>query len=94
VIAVGDPKPPTLGDWDYQTAEEEAWLDLQHSMTWAFDNQRSRQGTEDSIRRTTRIKQESHWPGFHGSNFVRGEPIAAILDAQSKFLYVIRRQTS
>ncbi|MGA2428982.1 MAG: GNAT family protein [Candidatus Acidiferrum sp.] len=45
-------RPPTLGDLDsIQTAKEETWHDLQRWMTWAFDNQRSRQAMEDSIRR-------------------------------------------
>ena len=45
-------RPPTLSDLDsIQTAKEEAWPDLQRWMTWAFDNQRSRQAMEDSIRR-------------------------------------------
>ena len=46
-------RPPTLGDLDsIQTAKEEAWPDLQRWMTWAFDNQCSRQPMENSIRRT------------------------------------------
>src|SRR5215471_1032000 len=46
-------RPPTLGDLDsIQAAKEEAWPDLQRWMTWAFENQRSRQAMEDSIRRT------------------------------------------
>ena len=45
-------RPPTLGDLDsIQSAKEEAWPDLQRWMTWAFENQRSRQAMEDSIRR-------------------------------------------
>ena len=41
-------RPPRLGDLDsIQTAKEEAWPDLQRWMTWAFDNQRSRQAMED-----------------------------------------------
>src|SRR5690349_899870 len=45
-------RPPTLGDLDsIQTAKERAWPDLQRWMSWAFDNQRSRQAMEDSIRR-------------------------------------------
>jgi hypothetical protein len=40
-------RPPTLGDLDsIQTAKEEAWPDLQRWMTWALDNQRSRQAME------------------------------------------------
>ena len=46
-------RPPTLGDLDsIQTAKEDAWPDLQRWMAWAFDNQRSRQAMENSIRRT------------------------------------------
>ena len=46
-------RPPRLGDLDsIQTAKEEAWPDLQRWMSWAFDDQRSRQAMEDSIRRT------------------------------------------
>ena len=45
-------RPPTLGDLDsIQTATEETWHDLQRWMTWAFDDQRSRQAMEDAIRR-------------------------------------------
>ncbi len=45
-------RPPTLGDLDsIQAAKEQAWPDLQRWMSWAFDNQRSRQAMEDSIRR-------------------------------------------
>src|SRR5690349_14560538 len=45
-------RPPTLGDLDsIQAAKEHAWPDLQLWMAWAFDNQRSRQAMEDSIRR-------------------------------------------
>jgi hypothetical protein len=35
-----------------QTAKEDAWPDLQRWMAWAFDDQRSRPATEESIRRT------------------------------------------
>jgi hypothetical protein len=46
-------RPPTLGDLDsIQTAKEDAWPDLQRWMAWAFDNERSRQAMENSIRRT------------------------------------------
>jgi len=46
-------RPPTLGDLDsIQAAKEDAWPDLQRWMAWAFDNQRSRQALEQSIRRT------------------------------------------
>ncbi len=44
-------RPPTLGDLDsIQAAKEDAWPDLQLWMAWAFDNQRSRQALERSIR--------------------------------------------
>jgi ribosomal-protein-serine acetyltransferase len=45
-------RPPTLDDLDsIQTAKEEAWSDLQLWMSWAVDNQRSREAMETSIRR-------------------------------------------
>ncbi len=45
-------RPPTLDDLDsIQTAKEEAWSDLQLWMASAFDNQRSREAMENSIRR-------------------------------------------
>jgi len=45
-------RPTTLDDLDsIQAAKVEAWPDLHRWMTWAFDNQRSRQAMEDSIRR-------------------------------------------
>jgi hypothetical protein len=45
-------RPPTLGDLDsIQAAKEAAWNDLQRWMAWAFDNQRSREALENSIRR-------------------------------------------
>src|SRR5215469_12812258 len=64
-------RPPTLGDLDsIQTAKEKAWHDLQRWMTWAFDNQRSRQAMEDSIRRG--MDYENHagiaLAGFHRIN--------------------------
>lgn len=44
--------PPTLGDLDaIQSAKEAAWPELQRWMTWAFENQRSREAMEQSIRR-------------------------------------------
>ena len=61
-------RPPTLGDLDsIQTAKEEAWPDLQRWMTWAFDNQRSRQAMEDSIRRTMDYQNQAGiaLAGFH-----------------------------
>jgi len=45
-------RPPTLGDLDaIQSAKEAAWPELQRWMTWAFENQRSREAMEQSIRR-------------------------------------------
>src|SRR5262249_12823490 len=64
-------RPPTLGDLDsIQTAKEEAWTDLQRWMTWAFDNQRSRQAMEDSIRRGMDYQNQAGIPlaGFHRIN--------------------------
>ena len=64
-------RPPTLGDLDsIQTAKEEAWHDLQRWMTWAFDNQRSRQAMEDSIRRAMDYQNQVGIPlaGFHRIN--------------------------
>lgn len=64
-------RPPTLGDLDsIQTAKEEAWPDLQRWMTWAFDNQRSRQAMEDSIRRVMDYQNQAGiaLAGFHRIN--------------------------
>ena len=64
-------RPPTLGDLDsIQTAKDEAWPDLQRWMTWAFDNQRSRQAMEDSIRRTMDYQNQAGitLAGFHRIN--------------------------
>lgn len=64
-------RPPTLGDLDsMQTAKEEAWPDLQRWMTWAFDNQRSRQAMEDSVRRTMDYQNQAGiaLAGFHRIN--------------------------
>ena len=61
-------RPPTLGDLDsIQTAKEDAWPDLQRWMAWAFDNQRSRQAMEDSIRRTMDYQSQAGiaLAGFH-----------------------------
>ena len=61
-------RPPRLGDLDsMQTAKEEAWPDLQRWMSWAFDNQRSRQAMEDSIRRTMDHQNQAGiaLAGFH-----------------------------
>jgi RimJ/RimL family protein N-acetyltransferase len=53
-----------------QTAKEEAWPDLQRWMTWAFDNQRSRQAMEDSIRRVMDYQNQAGiaLAGFHRIN--------------------------
>ncbi len=64
-------RPPTLGDLDsIQAAKEEAWNDLQRWMAWAFDNQRSREAMEHSIRRV--MDYQSHagiaLAGFHKIN--------------------------
>jgi RimJ/RimL family protein N-acetyltransferase len=64
-------RPPTIGDLDsIQTAKEEAWHDWQRWMTWAFDNQRSRQAMEDSIRRTMDYQNQAGIAlvGFHWIN--------------------------
>jgi RimJ/RimL family protein N-acetyltransferase len=64
-------RPPTLGDLDaIQAAKEDAWPDLQRWMVWAFDNQRSRQAMEDSIRRVTDYQSEVGiaLAGFHRIN--------------------------
>jgi RimJ/RimL family protein N-acetyltransferase len=62
---------PTLDDLDsIQTAKEEAWPDLRRWMTWAFDNQRSRQAMEDSIRRGMDYQNQAgiQLAGFHRVN--------------------------
>jgi RimJ/RimL family protein N-acetyltransferase len=64
-------RPPTLGDLDsIQTAKEQAWPDLQRWMSWAFDNQRSREAMEDSIRRTMDYQNQAGiaLAGFHRIN--------------------------
>jgi RimJ/RimL family protein N-acetyltransferase len=64
-------RPPTLGDLDsIQAAKEDAWPDLQRWMAWAFDNQRSRQAMEESIRRTMdyQIQAGIALAGFHRGN--------------------------
>jgi RimJ/RimL family protein N-acetyltransferase len=64
-------RPPTLGDLDsIQRAKEDAWPDLQRWMAWAFDDQRSRQAMEDSIRRTMGYQSKTGiaLAGFHRSN--------------------------
>ena len=64
-------RPPTLDDLDsIQAAKEEAWPDLQRWMTWAFDNQWSRQAMEDSIRRVMDYQNQVGiaLAGFHRIN--------------------------
>ena len=64
-------RPPTLGDLDcMQSAKEEAWPELQRWMAWAFDNQRSRQAMEQSIRRTMDYQRQAGiaLAGFHRMN--------------------------
>src|SRR5947209_2585293 len=64
-------RPPTLGDLDcIQTAKENAWNDLQRWMAWAFENQRSRQALEQSIRRTMDYQSQAGiaLAGFHKIN--------------------------
>jgi RimJ/RimL family protein N-acetyltransferase len=64
-------RPPTLGDLDsIQSAKEEAWPDLQCWMAWAFDDQRSRQAMEASIRRTMDYQSQPGiaLAGFHRFN--------------------------
>src|SRR5437764_3415041 len=64
-------RPPTLGDLDsIQAAKEAAWHDLQRWMSWAFDNQRSRQALEESIRGTLGYQREAGiaLAGFHKLN--------------------------
>ncbi|MGD0306596.1 MAG: GNAT family protein [Candidatus Acidiferrales bacterium] len=64
-------RPPTLDDLDsIQSAKEEAWSDLQLWMTWAFDNQRSREAMENSIRRVMDYQNQAGiaLAGFHRIN--------------------------
>ena len=64
-------RPPTLEDLDsIQTAKEDAWPDLQRWMAWAFDNQRSREAMEDSIRRVMDYQSQAGiaLAGFHTIN--------------------------
>ncbi|HXM16948.1 MAG TPA: GNAT family protein [Candidatus Eremiobacteraceae bacterium] len=68
-------RPPTLADLDsIQIAKEEAWPDLQRWMTWASDDQRSRQAMENSIRRVMDYQNQAGiaLAGFHrfNGNFV------------------------
>lgn len=68
-------RPPTLDDLDsIQSAKEEAWPDLQRWMSWASEEQRSRQAMEDSIRRVMDYQHQAGiaLAGFHraGGDFV------------------------
>ena len=64
-------RPPTLDDLDaIQAAKEDAWNDLQLWMAWAFDNQRTREALENSIRRTMNFQSQAGiaLAGFHRIN--------------------------
>ena len=64
-------RPPTLDNLDsIQAAKEEAWPDLQRWMTWAFDDQRSREAMEASIRRVMDYQNQAGiaLAGFHRIN--------------------------
>jgi len=64
-------RPPTLDDLDsIQAAKEEAWPDLQRWMTWAVDDQRSREAMENSIRRVMDYQNQAGiaLAGFHRIN--------------------------
>ena len=64
-------RPPTLDDLDaIQAAKEDTWNDLQLWMAWAFDNQRSRQALEQSIRRVMNFQSQAGiaLAGFHRIN--------------------------
>jgi RimJ/RimL family protein N-acetyltransferase len=64
-------RPPTLGDLDsLQIAKEDAWADLQRWMAWAFDDQRSREAMESSIRRNMDYQSQAGiaLAGFSRSN--------------------------
>ena len=64
-------RPPVLDDLDsIQAAKEEAWPELQRWMTWAYENQRSRQAMEESIRRGMDYQNHAGiaLAAFHRSN--------------------------
>jgi ribosomal-protein-serine acetyltransferase len=64
-------RPPTLADLDsIQAAKEAAWPDLQRWMAWAYDNQRSREAMEQSIRRVMDYESQVGvaLAGFHRTN--------------------------
>jgi len=64
-------RPPTLDDLDsIQAAKQEAWPELQHWMSWAFDDQRSREAMENSIRRVMDYQNQVGiaLAGFHRIN--------------------------
>ena len=94
-------RPPTLGDLDsIQTAKEDAWSDLQRWMAWAFDNQRSRQAMENSIRRMMDYQSQAGiaLAGFHRINgdFVVRTEVGRSSRSQSRSMspYWILRQLS
>jgi len=63
--------PPALDDVEsIQAAKEAAWAGLQLWMAWAFDNQRSRQATQDSIRGRMDYQSQAGiaLAGFHRIN--------------------------
>jgi len=64
-------RPPTLDDLDaIQAAKEDAWNELQRWMAWAFDEQRSREAMEQSIRRVMNYQGQEGiaLAGFHRTN--------------------------
>jgi RimJ/RimL family protein N-acetyltransferase len=64
-------RPPALGDVDsIQAAKEAAWPELQRWMTWAFDDQRSREAMERSTRRAMDYQRGAgiQLAGFHRIN--------------------------
>jgi ribosomal-protein-serine acetyltransferase len=64
-------RPPALAGLDsIQAAKEAAWPELQRWMAWAFDNQRSREAMERSIRRAMDYQSGAgiQLAGFHRIN--------------------------
>src|ERR1700683_2376691 len=64
-------RPPALADVDsIQAAKEAAWPELQRWMTWAFDDQRSREAMERSTRRAMDYHSGAgiQLAGFHRIN--------------------------
>lgn len=67
------PDPASANSWRFgfdQAAKEEAWPNLQRWIAWAFDDQRSRRATEDSIRHTMDYQAQPGiaLAGFHRFN--------------------------